>query len=102
MRTWPDDARNWVIVYNMNSLVTPIRHIVELHNVDMIRINFKEWYYKRYNQLEGDEFVYCSSTKEMREEEARIIKIYDEMMSKEDRRKNWKEYCANNAEKVSE
>ena len=102
MREWPDDAKNWAIIYNMNSLITPIRHIVELRDVDMICLDFQSWYYERYNKLEGDEFVYCTSTRKMREKEAQIVKEYDEAMSKEDRRKNWKEYCANNAEKVSE
>jgi hypothetical protein len=49
----------------------------------------------------GDEFVSVVSTKKMREEEARIVKEYDDAMLKEERRKNWKEHCAKSAEKGS-
>jgi hypothetical protein len=85
----------------MQSLVTPIRHIIELHDVDYNEAEFAAWYYERYNKLVGDEFVSVVSTKKMREEEARIVKEYDDAMLKEERRKNWKEHCAKSAEKGS-
>lgn len=99
MREWPNDDREWVIVFNMQSLISPIRHMIELHDVEYDEAAFAAWYYERYNKLEGDEFVYVVSTKRMREEEVRIIRKYDEEMSKEGRRKNWKECCENTAEK---
>lgn len=99
MREWPDDNRRWVIVFNMQSLISPIRHCIELRDVEYDETEFTDWYYERYNKLKGDEFAFCMSTKQMREEEARIIKAYDDAMSKEERRKNWKEHCEKNAEK---
>jgi hypothetical protein len=85
----------------MQSLISPIRHIVELHDVEYDDEEFSKWYYEHYNKLEGDEFIAVVSTKKMREKEAHILKEYDEAMSKEERRKNWKEHCAKNAEKES-
>jgi hypothetical protein len=99
MREWPDDNRRWVIAYNMQSLVTPIRHIIELHDVNYNEAEFAALYYERYNKIEGDAFVSVVSTKKMREEEARIVTEYNDAISKEDRRKNWKEHCAKSAEK---
>jgi hypothetical protein len=90
-----------MIAYNMQSLVTPIRHIIELNGDVYDEAEFVKLYYERYNKLEGDEFTFCLSTKQMREKEAEIVKEYDEAMSKEERRKNWKEYCAQSAEKGS-
>jgi hypothetical protein len=84
----------------MQSLITPIRHIVRIEDsVPYFNDEFQAWYYDKYRKLEGDEFAYCLSTKAMKEKEAEIIKEYDEAMSKEERRKNWKEYCENNAKK---
>lgn len=99
MKAYLDDDRKWVIVLNMQSLITPIRHLIELHDVEYDKAEFAEWYYERYYKLDGDEFYYCLSTKEMRKKESQIIKEYDETMSKEERRKNWKEYCSKNAKK---
>jgi hypothetical protein len=76
MRELPDDNRRWVIVFNMQSRISPIRHIIELHGIEYDDAEFPEWYYERYNKLEGDKFVHAVSTKKMREEEARIIKEY--------------------------
>ena len=84
MRELPDDSRKWVIVFNMQSLISPIRHIIELHGVEYDNAEFSEWYYKHYNKLEGDEFLYVVSTKKMREEEARIVKERDEMIQKKE------------------
>ena len=101
MREWPDDNRRWVIVFNMRSLISPVRHMIELHDVEYDEAEFAKWYYDRYNKLEGDEFVYVVSTKKMREKEAQIVKEYDDAMSKEERRKNWKVY-GENTEKGNE
>ena len=103
MKEWPNDNHRWVIVFNMQSLISPIRHIVRIaDDVQYFKDEFEPWYYDRYNKIEGDEFAYCLSTKEMREKKAQIIKEYDEAMSKAERRNDWKEYCAKNTKKVSE
>lgn len=99
MREWPDDNRRWVIVFNMQSLISPVRHIVELHDVEYDEVEFAKWYYERYNKLEGDQFICFESTKDMKNGECKIIQEYDEAMSKEERRKNWKEHCTKNVEK---
>jgi hypothetical protein len=73
----------------MQSLVTPIRHIVRIADgVPYFKDEFEPWYYDRYNKLDGDEFAYCLSTKAMREKEAEIIQKYDKAMSEEEYRKN--------------
>jgi hypothetical protein len=97
MRDWPDDNRRWVIVFNMQSLISPIRHMIELHDVEYNEAEFAEWYHERYNKLEGDEFVYVVSTKKMREKEAQIVKDYDESFSKEERRAKFNEWRSTHA-----
>jgi hypothetical protein len=101
MKERPNDNRRWVIVFNMQSLISPIRHIIELHDVEYNEAEFAEWYYERYNKLEGDQFICFESTKNMRVGEAEIIQRYDEAAAKEERRENWKEYCAKNSGKRS-
>lgn len=91
-----DDGRKYVIVFNMQSIISPIRHIVELHDMQFDEKEFTAWYYEDYNKLEGDEFAYCASSKEMREKQAEISKIFYAQESQEERKKKWREYCENN------
>lgn len=53
----------YVIVINKNSPV-PLRHVVEM-TTHMNKEEFKDWYYNIYHMLEGDEFIYCNSHKDM-------------------------------------
>ena len=53
----------YVIVINKNSPV-PLRHVVEM-TIHMNKEEFKYWYYNIYHMLDGDEFIYCNSHKDM-------------------------------------
>lgn len=96
MREWPDDNRRWVIVFNMQSPISPIRHIIELHDVEYDESEFSNWYHEHYNKLDGDQFICFESTKEMKNGEAQIVKEYDAMMPKEKRREKLKKWKAEN------
>lgn len=84
-----DDGRKYVIVFNMQSLISPIRHIVELHENAYDKESFAAWYYENYRKLDGDDFLYCTSSKEMRENDARIKKEWDETTTPEEARRRW-------------
>lgn len=56
---------HYMIVCNFNTDGPPIRHIVKLSDLDTSTLNFKNWYYERYNRLDGDEFIYCASKDDM-------------------------------------
>ena len=83
MREWPDDNRRWVIVFNMSALISPVRHIVELRDVEYNEAEFAKWYYERYHKLEGDQFVCFESTKGMKNGEKEIIDEYDRALCKQ-------------------
>ena len=53
----------YVIVINRNSPV-PLRHVIEM-KTHMNEEEFKNWYYNIYFKLNGDEFIYCNSHKNM-------------------------------------
>lgn len=63
------DNRKYVVVANRQSIGPAVRHIAEvfedLLNEQAMR-NFQNSYYEKYRKLDGDEFFYCKSTKEMR------------------------------------
>ena len=95
-----NDGRRYVLVINKDGILSPIRHIVEIEaGVPYSHGEFSAWYYDKYNKLEGDEFVYCLSTREMHEKKARIEQKFDEDVSVEEKRNRWNEFKAANAEK---
>lgn len=95
-----DDGRKYVIVFNMQSLISPIRHIIELKEMEYDKDEFANWYYESYNKFQDDQFVYCTSSKEMREQKEEICKLYYATESVEDRKKRWKQYCEKNKKKT--
>ena len=94
-----DDDKKYVIVFNMQSLISPIRHIVGLNSVAFEEKEFAAWYYESFNKCEGDEFLYCASSKDMREKKDEICKIFYELESQEERKAKWKAYCESNQKK---
>ena len=55
--------QGYVIVTNKKDDVTPLRHIVTIHN-PYNKEEFMGWYYSQYWELDGDEFIYCPTRKE--------------------------------------
>lgn len=89
------DERRYVIVVNREGILSPIRHIVELESgVPYFQDEFSAWYYDRYHKLNGDEFVYCLSSKEMREKEAQIKKEWDEEVPVAEKKAKWEQWKA--------
>ena len=73
-----DDGRRYVIVVNRDDILSPIRHVVEIEDgVPYFQDEFSAWYYDKYHKLDGDDFVYCLSTKEMHEQKAIIEQEWD-------------------------
>lgn len=86
---YPDDNRRYVLVVNRLGL-TPIRHVVTLETgVPYYTDEFQAWYYDNYRKLEGDEFIYCLSTKSMQETKARIENEWNEETTKEEKKQRW-------------
>lgn len=86
---YPDDNRRYVLVVNRSG-ITPIRHVVTLETgVPYYTDEFQAWYYDNYRKLEGDEFIYCLSTKSMQEEKAKIEKEWDEQITVEEKKQRW-------------
>ena len=97
-----DDGKKYVIVFNMQSPVSPIRHIIGLNDVEYNKDEFAQWYYENFNQFPDDEFLCCNSSKEMREQKEAICKSYYATESVESRKARWKQYCKLNQKKVEE
>ena len=55
--------QKYVIIINNNNPV-PLRHVIEM-TTHMNEEEFKDWYYNMYHRLDGDEFIYCDSHKNM-------------------------------------
>ena len=60
----PNDNQKYVVIYNHSAEISSIRHIVVLHD-EYDEEDFKKWYYGSYQQIEGDQFHLCTSTKDM-------------------------------------
>lgn len=91
---YPDDNRRYVIVVNRLGL-TPIRHVVTLETgVPYYTDEFQAWYYDNYRKLEGDEFVYCLSTKSMQGTKAKIEAEWDEQTTTQDKKERWEQFKA--------
>lgn len=94
-----DDNRRYVIVVNRSGILSPIRHIVGLQEgVPYFTDEFQPWYYDQYRKLEGDEFIYCLSTKEMQEKKTQIEKEWEETMTVEDKKEAWEKFKASQSQ----
>lgn len=60
----------YVVVFNKNSSI-PLRHIITTAG-PYSEAEFKEWYYSEYHELEGDEFIYCT-TREIMEKTVECV-----------------------------
>lgn len=59
----PMEDKEYVVIINRTGPI-PLRHIVTIsapYNED----SFAAWYYEHYHKLEGDEFIHCTSRREM-------------------------------------
>ena len=56
-------GQKYVIIINNNNPV-PLRHVIEIKD-SYNEEEFKSWYYNIYFKLNGDEFIYCDSHKNM-------------------------------------
>lgn len=54
----------YIVVYNNKNEFVPIRHIIKCAPYETIE-EIKDWYYKYYNKLDGDEFKVCKNIDEV-------------------------------------
>lgn len=54
----PKEDKSYVIVINENCEISPVRHVVTVHE-PFDEDDFKKWYYSEYRELVGDKFIYC-------------------------------------------
>lgn len=54
----PKENKSYVIVINEDGIISPVRHVVTIHE-SFDEDDFKKWYYSEYRELEGDKFIYC-------------------------------------------
>lgn len=59
------NQKNYVVVINRNGPI-PLRHIVE-NKGESDPAAFRDWYYSNYHTLEGDEFIFIPSSRELKQ-----------------------------------
>lgn len=67
--------KQYVVIVNRNAYISPIRHIVTIHN-PYDENEFKEWYYNDYHEFDDDEFLLCVSKAEMEETVRKVQEEY--------------------------
>lgn len=61
----------YIVVYNTKNEYVPIRHIIKCVPYETIE-EIKNWYYRYYNKLDGDEFTICKNIDEVHDFEQLI------------------------------
>lgn len=53
-----DKITGFVVVFNKNSPINKLRHIVRIREIYDVK-DFKIWYYAKFCRLPGDRFKFC-------------------------------------------
>ena len=83
----------YVLVYNLNSLGAPVRHIISW-DINETLEDLKKWYYEYFTKLNGDEFKVFETYSKLEEFEEKLQIETEEKIKK--KRKSEKE-CSNEA-----
>ena len=76
----------YVLVYNLNSLGAPARHIISW-NINETLEDLKKWYYEYFTKLNGDEFKVFETYAKLEEFEEKLQIETEEKIKKEKIRK---------------